>query len=337
MVSLAEVAKRAGVGTGTASRALSGRGSVDEATRQRVLVAAEELRYRGNAAARALRERRSRMVGLLLPDLDNEFYTAAAEVLQSEVAAAGYQLIVAQTSTRLGDERRAWESMLRSGVDGVVHVPVDPSAPVPTELPVVQLNRRSDDGEIPAVLTNDAEGVEQLTRLVLEAGHRDIALLVGSLEYSTSRERLEGFRRAIRAAGIREVPIVDPPPGARARVVHADLSIEAGIAAFALLEGDAPTAVLALNSRLLLGVLASCQRRGLRVPEDVSIAGMGDPVWYAVWSPAITTFSPPLAEMGRRAGREILALIEHGDDRDAMTPPVRLAGELIIRDSIVSR
>ncbi|MGV9798136.1 hypothetical protein ACWDTP_08750 [Mycobacterium sp. NPDC003449] len=129
---------------GTASRALSGKGYVDEQTRRRVRVAAAQLEYRGNAAARALRERRSRAVGLLIPDLTNEFYTSAAEVLQTELDAEGFQLIVAQTRGLIDEEREAWESMLSRQVDGVVHVPVDPSTPVPKEIPVVQL--RSGDG-----------------------------------------------------------------------------------------------------------------------------------------------------------------------------------------------
>lgn len=337
MVSLADVAKLAGVGVGTASRALTGRGSVDEATRRRVVDAATTLRYRGNAAARALRERRSRLVGLLLPDLNNEFYTAAAEVLQSEVAAAGYQLLVAQTSARLGDESRAWESMLRLQVDGVVHVPVDADADVPSEVPVLQLNRRSSNAQVPAVLSDDATGVAALTNYVIAQGHTDIAVIVGDAGWSTTQERLSGFRQAITSAGIPEVLVSEPSASPRARVVYSDLTIEGGMAAFSAFEDDPPSVVLALNTRLLLGVLTSCQRLGLRVPADVSVAGIGDPGWYAAWSPGITTFSPPLAEMGRRAGQRILELIEDGPERDGSPLVTRLGGELVVRDSVSSR
>lgn len=333
MVSLAEVAKAAGVGAGTASRALSGRGSVEVSTRRRVEEASKVLGYRGNAATRALRERRSRLVGLLLPDLNNEFYTAAAEVLQREVADAGYQLLVAQTSARLGDEGRAWESMLRSQVDGVVHVPIDVEAPVPTELPVIQLNRRSTGAPTPAVLSKDIAGVRDLTQYVLDQGHRDLRVIVGDARWSTTKDRLTGFRRAIRAAGIPESPASRRPGAPRARVIHADLSIEGGLSGFAPF-ADAPTVVLAFNTRLLLGVLMSYQLVGLDVPADISVASNGDPEWYGAWSPGITTFSPPLAEMGRLAGREILTLIEQGVDPTAPPRVVRLGGHLIVRESV---
>ncbi len=336
MVTLAEVAKLAGVGVGTASRALSGRGSVDELTRARVHEAAATLQYRGNAAARALRERRSMVVGLLLPDLDNEFYTAAAQVLQTEVASAGFQLIVAQTSA-LGDERLAWENMLRWQVDGVVHVPVDPEVPVPHDIPVVQLNRRSTDETIPAVLSDDVAGVESLTQYVIDKGHRDIGLITGGVALSTTRERVVGFQRAFDRISVTNTGAGHGLRAPRARVVHAELSIEGGMEAFSTLEADPPTVVLALNSRLVLGVLARCQQVGLSVPDDVSISAIGDPAWYAVWRPGITTFSPPLAAMGRRAGQEIVALIKNRKPRTTNPQLVRLGGELVVRNSVIQR
>ena len=333
VVSLAEVAKLAGVGVGTASRALTGKGSVDEATRARVVEAASRLGYRGNAAARALRERRSRVVGLLLPDLNNEFYTASAEVLQSELAEAGFQLIVAQTSVRRNDEQMAWDRMLRWQVEGVVHVPVDPEAPVPQDIPVVQLNRRSRESTIPAVLSDDVEGIGLLTEHLITMGHRDIGVITGQANFSTTQERVEGFHRAWARLNGPDVAANAGRVRARARVENTELSVEGGVKAFAAFEADLPTAILALNSRILLGVLSRCQELGLRVPEDISVAAIGDPAWYAVWPPGITTFSPPLAEMGRRASHEIISLIEKTES--GSEPQVtRLAGEVILRSSV---
>lgn len=334
MSTLADVAKLAGVGVGTASRALSGRGYVDDATKSRVQDAAAQLKYRGNAAARALRERRSRVIGLLIPDLSNEFYTSAAEVLQVELDAAGFQLIVAQTGGAAGDEQRAWESMLSRQVDGVVHVPVDPAGAVPTSLPVVQLNRRSQRTAATAVLSHDSLGVETLTRHVLDTGHRDVVALVGPSDFSTTKDRLAGFRTAIAAAGIPEVPAAQR--GApRARVLSAALSIDAGAAAIESIATDLPTVVLALSAQFVLGTLTVCKRLSISIPDQLSIAGFNDPAWYSVWNPAITTFAPPLAEMGRRASREILDAIETWDGGPSGEPDViQLRGELRVRDSV---
>jgi LacI family transcriptional regulator len=331
---LADVAKLAGVGVGTASRALSGKGYVDDTTKSRVQAAAAELKYRGNAAARALRERRSRVIGLLIPDLSNEFYTSAAEVLQVELDTAGFQLIVAQTGGAAGDEQRAWESMLSRQVEGVVHVPVDPLGEVPTSIPVVQLNRRSQHTSAPAVLSHDAQGVRILTEHVIGVGHRDIVALVGPSDFSTTRDRLAGFRSAVAAAGISEGGAAD---GNRARVLSAALTIEAGAAAVESIVDDLPTAILALSAQFVLGTLTVCKRHGISIPDQLSIAGFNDPAWYSVWNPAITTFAPPLADMGRRASREILAAIDGWDGAPATQPTViQMQGELRVRDSVAA-
>ncbi len=337
MSTLADVARLAGVGVGTASRALSGKGYVDEATKGRVLDAATKLKYRGNAAARALRERRSRAIGLLIPDLRNEFYTSAAEVLQVELDAAGFQLIVAQTGGAAGDEQRAWESMLSRQVDGVVHVPVDPLGPVPTSLPVVQLNRRSQRCTAPAVVSHDSQGVQALTEHVINVGHRDIVALVGPSDFSTTRDRVAGFRTAITAAGIPETSR-PTPSGQRARILTAALSIDAGAAAIESIVDDLPTAVLALSAQFVLGTLTVCKRRSIAIPAQLSIAGFNDPAWYSVWNPAITTFAPPLADMGRRASREILTAIDKWDGNPPQHPAsIQMDGELRVRESVASR
>jgi LacI family transcriptional regulator len=325
---LADVARLAGVGVGTASRAISGKGYVDAETKRRVLEAATALGYRRNAAARALRERRSHVVGLMLPDIHNEFYTASAAVLQSELDAAGYQLLVATTGNSVDGERHAWETMLDRQVDGVVHVPVDPDGAPPPGLPVVQLNRHTRTATATAVVSDDVAGVAELTRHLIDAGHSDLVALVGAPQLSTSTERASGFRQAAAAAGLVE----NAPEGPRCRVVATEFSADGGAEAMERIGHDLPGAVVALSSRLVMGVLRWAGARGVRIPDDLSLAGLGDPEWYALWQPGITTFAPPLAEMGRRAALELIARIGRTTAPPATT--IRLAGEVKVRGSI---
>lgn len=336
MPTLADVARLAGVGVGTASRAISGNGYVDPGTRDRVLVAARELGYRRNAAARALRERRSRAIGLLVPDLSNEFYTASAEVLQAELDSAGFQLVVALTGTDPDGERHAWDTMLDRQVDGVVHVPVDPDAALPSGPPIVQLNRRSRRVVVPAVVSDDITGVRNLTEQVLTAGHRNIVAITGPTHLSTTRDRLEGYRRAVKGAGFGE-PVEDGrTDSGRARLVTTDLTTAGGREAMHRMGGNPPTAVVALSSRLVLGVLQACDELGIAVPDELSVVGLGDPEWFSIWRPPITTFAPPLSEMGRQAGRAILAAVgSRGSTQQPGKPRViRLPGRLQLRGSI---
>ncbi|MCM3847033.1 LacI family transcriptional regulator [Pseudonocardia sp. DR1-2] len=330
MSTLADVARLAGVGTGTASRAISGNGYVDPDTRRKVLDAAAELGYRRNAAARALRERRSRVVGLVLPDLHNEFYTASAAVLQADLHAAGYQLLVLATGNDPSGERAAWETLLDRQVDGVVHVPVDPDGTAPPGLPVVQLNRHTRDTTASAVVSDDVAGVADLTRGVLDAGHTDVVAIVGATQLSTSAERLAGFRRAAEDAGLVE----DGTDGPRFRVLVTEFSADGGAAAMRRLGDDLPSAVVALSSRLVMGVLRWAGEGGVRIPEDMSLAGLGDPEWFAIWRPAITTFAPPLADMGRHAARRLIAAMS-GEEPE--TGILRLAGEVRTRGSVSTR
>ena len=333
VVKLSDVARRAGVGVGTASRALNGKGYVDPQTRERVLAAAAELDYRPNAAARALRERRTRVVGLLLPDIANEFYTASAAVLQTVLTDAGFQLIVATTGNDRAAEQNALQAMLDRQVDGIVQVPVDPTAASPTDVPLVQLNRYSVGSTAPAVLSDDISGVAELTTAIIDAGHTDLAVAVGPSDLSTGRERLEGYRQAVRAAGIPEVDGGAGDGGARSRTLIVPFTTDGGAEAVDRLADDPPQALLALSSRLIMGALRRCGERGIRIPDDISLAGLGDPEWFTIWQPAITTYAPPLPEMGRRAAETLLALINGGPE-PAPSGHLRIGGEVRIRHSV---
>lgn len=328
MVKLTDVARAAGVGYGTASRALSGKGPVGGDARDRVLAAARELGYTGDATARALRERRTRSVGLIVPDMTNEFYTASAEVLQEVLRAAGHHLFVATTGNHPGREQEALQEMAARRVDGIVHVPSGPATTATAPVPVVELNRYS-GRNVPAVVSDDFEGVKQLTELVIKSGYIDIAAIVGPDTYSTSRDRLAGFKAAAEQAGF----IDNATNGKRLRIVSTDFTAEGGARAIHRLLPDLPQAVLPLSSRLVMGVLKATREVGLRVPEDLPLAGYGDPDWFEIWGPGITTFAPPLAEMGAQAADILLDLINGHEPAHTIN---RLPGTLRIRGTHIS-
>lgn len=326
MVKLTDVARAAGVGYGTASRALSGKGPVGGEARTRVLEAARELGYTADANARALRERRTRTVGLIVPDMTNEFYTASAEVLQEVLRTAGHHLFVATTGNNPGRDYEALQEMAARRVDGIVHVPVGLPTGNPLSVPVVELNRYS-GRNVPAVVSDDYDGVKQLTELVIGAGYTDIAAIVGPDAYSTSRDRLAGFKSAAQRAGFDE----NATGGKRFRVVSSDFSAEGGAGAMRSLLADPPQAVVPLSSRLVMGVLRTAREAGIRIPDDLALAGYGDPDWFEIWGPGITTFAPPLADMGALAA-EILLDVINGNEQEATIN--RLPGTIRLRGSL---
>lgn len=326
MVKLTDVARAAGVGYGTASRALSGKGPVGGDARARVLEAARELGYTGDATARALRERRTRSVGLIVPDMTNEFYTASAEVLQEVLRDAGHHLFVATTGNHPGREQEALQEMAARRVDGIVHVPSGPSTAAASPVPVVELNRYS-GRSVPAIVSDDFNGVKELTELVITSGYTDVAAIVGPDRYSTSRERLAGFKAAAEEAGFTE----NATTGKRLRIVFSDFSAEGGAGAMQTLLSDLPQVVMPLSSRLVMGVLKATRESGIRVPDDLSLAGYGDPDWFEIWGPGITTFAPPLAEMGSKAAEVLLDLINGLEPAHAVS---RIPGTLRVRGTL---
>ncbi|GAA1276379.1 LacI family DNA-binding transcriptional regulator [Arthrobacter pascens] len=326
MVKLTDVARAAGVGYGTASRALSGKGPVGGDARMRVLEAARELGYTGDATARALRERRTRSVGLIVPDMTNEFYTASAEVLQDVLRTAGHHLFVATTGNHPGRDQEALKEMAARRVDGIVHVPSGPPATHPSPVPIVELNRYS-GRNVPAVVSDDFKGVKELTDLAINSGYTDITAIVGPDTYSTSRDRLAGFKAAAQQAGFEE----NATTGKRLRVMFTDFTAEGGARAMHSLLPDLPQAVLPLSSRLVMGVLRTARESGIRIPDDLALAGYGDPDWFEIWGPGITTFAPPLAEMGARAAETLLQLIDGNQPAATIN---RIPGELRLRGTL---
>lgn len=325
---LTDVAQEAGVGYGTASRAISGRGSVDEGTRKKVLAAAEKLGYRTNAMARALRENKTRTVGLVVPDIINEFYTESAAVLQDELDKSGYQLMVATTGNDADKERRVIESMLNRQVDAIVHVPVNPQAEFPSGFKVVELNRRGDTNRS-TVTSDDAAGLRHLAIHLLAQGYRDIGIIVGPAELSTARDRKAGLVNALETESVKQ-GIRDE---LRYRVTHTKYSKAGGHEAFLGFSDDLPEVIVPLSTQLTLGVLQATQERGLSVPDDIALACYGVADWLAVWGSGITAFAPDLPAMGAAAAKKVLTYLDNESEAETHQS---IPGQLIVRGTTPS-
>jgi LacI family transcriptional regulator len=247
-------------------------------------------------------------------------------MVQEVLRAAGHHLLVATTGNHPGREQEALQEMAARRVDGIVHVPSGTMTASTSPVPVVELNRYS-GRNVPALVSDDFAGVRELTELVIASGYTDIAAIVGPDTYSTSRDRLAGFKAAAEQAGFDE----NGTTGKRLRIVFSDFSAEGGARAMQTLLPDLPQAVLPLSSRLVMGVLKTTREAGIRVPDDLSLAGYGDPDWFEIWGPGITTFAPPLAEMGAQAAELLLDLINGHEPTNLLS---RIPGTLRIRGTL---
>jgi LacI family transcriptional regulator len=325
-VTLRQVAEEAGTSPSTASRALAGNGYVAQAIKARVEAAAARLGYVPDVSARTLKGRSSRLVGLVVSDLRNQFYAALAAGVEQSLAAAGHQMVLVDDH---GDDAQALEgarAFLAMRAAGVLLAPVGRQA---TELlvehgtPVVEVDRRSGARGCDAVTIDSERGAQAAVTHLLELGHRRIGMVLDETVWDTGRDRLKGYRAAHRAAGV---------PLSRRLVL--DLGLRpadpgADIAAFLAAEPDI-TAVFAANNVVAEALWQELQRRGSSVPKDCSVVSFDDLTWMRMVEPGLTAVRQPVYEMGRRAAELLLARIagEQGRPRTHTLQP-----EFVLRGS----
>jgi LacI family transcriptional regulator len=304
MASLADISRRAGVSIATASRVLNGSSHpVSDATRDRVLAAADELGYRPSELARALVKRTSRIVGVIVGDIVDPYFAEIARGVEDVAARVGHLTMVCNADRRpaaelahlgvLRDYHAAGVVFAGSGYEQVAEAAALREAVIELQAAgsiVVALATR--DLDCPSVLVDNRGAARDATEHLLELGHRRIAFVEGPAGLHTSVHRLEGFEAAIAAAGAEGVRV----PGG--------FEFEAGAAAAEVLMEDLPDAVLGVNDEVAIGLLTGLRRGGVDVPGRISVAGIDDT------RPArlvdLTSISLPLHELGEMAARVIL-------------------------------
>jgi len=331
VVTLKDVARRAGVHPATASRALSPetRLLVSDATARRVMDAAAALGYRPNAVARSLRTRRSHTIGVLIPDLNNPLFPPMVRGLEDRLAADGYVTLIGNTDGRRDRESQVFEQMRARHVDGYALATARLHSPLLAEaardgLNVVLMNRISEDYSFPSVSVDNDRGARMAVSHLIELGHRRIGCLAGPQTLSTGLNRYRGFLAAMQDSGLEAEP-------ARVRFAEA-FSIEEGHRCCRELLAVEPrcTAVAAGNDMLAVGCYAAIEEAGLRCPEDISVVGFNDMPFIDRLRPPLTTVRFPHYQLGTEAAGMLL-------DRLAGAPgPVKsllLAPEFIPRGS----
>ncbi|MEU8318263.1 LacI family DNA-binding transcriptional regulator [Nonomuraea sp. NPDC048881] len=329
MVTLEDVAKQAGVSLATASRVLNGSTRQVGATlRARVERAADELGYRANIAAQTLARGASNVIGIVVHDLTDPYFAALADGAMRAAATEGMLVMVGTTHRDPEQEIAYVATMNAQRVRAVLLVGSRVADPVVTGRLREELARYQEGGGRAACVGQDLLGVDTvapanragaaaLARALAGLGHTRFAVLAGPPHLVTAADRCEGFTQALRELGLPE-PVV----------VHGPFDRDGGYRAATEI-GAATTCVFAVNDVMAVGALAACRERGIRVPEDVSVAGFDDIVTLRDHVPALTTVRLPLTDMGARAlelalGRE-----------DAAAPVVEhVAGEVVLRESV---
>jgi DNA-binding LacI/PurR family transcriptional regulator len=323
---LSEVAKKVGVSEATVSRVLNGKAGVSDATREAVLTALDVLGYERPSK---LRGQRARLVGLVLPELQNPIFPALAEVIGGALAQRGFTPVLCTRTAGGLSEADYVDLLLDQQASGVVFAgghfaeiaaPHDHYRLLRSRgVPAVLINAAIDNLDFPCVATDDASAASQAFGHLAALGHERIGLVLGPEDHMPSRRKLAAFRDHAERAGSEVAP-----------VEHTLFSLEGGQAAATRMLRLGVTAIICGSDVLALGVIRAVRRAGLTVPGDVSVVGYDDSAWLNCTDPPLTTVRQPIESMGKAAVALLVSQME-----TVVTHPEELLfePELVVRGS----
>ena len=329
MPTIYEVAKHAGVSTATVSRVMGGLpSSVSPDTRRRVLATIEELGYTPNAAAQTLRTHSSRTILVTVPDLANPFFAHILQGIEDAAQRDGYAVLIGDTQHEPAREERYARMLRQKEADGLIflghRLPHEAHGLMhhASRVPIVNGCEFSDDLGVPSVHIDNAKAAFEVIDHLLSLGHQRIGIVTGPSGSPLSRDRLRGaFARAQQAGVHRDLV-----------VINGDFTIESGArAADRLLDQRTPpTAIFCFNDEMAIGLVETAHRRGVRVPDDLSVAGFDDIRFARFTRPPLTTVAQPMREIGRGCVRLLLQILR-GEAPESMS--ITLPHKLTIRAS----
>jgi LacI family transcriptional regulator len=296
-----DVARRAGLSLSTVSRALNKSGYVSQETQRRVDEAIAELDYQPNWMARSLKGKPVRLIGLIMPDVSSSYDNTIIQLVCNTLHAHNYELILCLSNEDREIDLGYLKMLQEKRVAGIIYIyPLGGSNSsfvrelASQDMPIIELNRRREEDLLDAVLADNIQGAYQITKYLIELGHRRIGLVLGETALTTGKNRLAGYRRALDDHGLS----IDP------QLIC--------IGSFTLQHGEKgtqellhlaqpPTAMLAGSNRILMGMLTVLGQQGLRIPNDISIATFNDRDWLSIWNPPITVVDIAIDEMAQLA------------------------------------
>lgn len=329
-----DVARIAHVSVGTASMALNGKPGVNEETRERVLEIARQLNYKPNPYARFLTCKKTNIIGLIVTDITNPFFGNMINYIQQMLGENGYDIMLGISRGSIKEEKKIVQKFIDMQVDGVIAVPSHNPTPdtlhyeklQKLKIPVCFITSYYPNIHASCIMTDLSDGAYQLTKYLLENGHRRIIYLVGDLSVPVSNLRAEGYTSAYRNAGLSHEPNW---------IVTTNVTLQGGYDATKLiLECFHPHAIITANDFMAMGVLKCLKEHNLRVPQDISVAGYDDLIYSSMLETPLTTVHQPLEQICQRT---VSIFLKQLNNPEILTEKVLLKPTLIIRSSSCPR
>ena len=322
MASIREVAKRAGVSPATVSRVINGTARVDEEKRERVEKAIEETGFRPNELARALYRKSSKIIGVIVPDNENPFFSELAKAIEKEAYEQEYRILLCNSDDQKEKELANLQMLAQLQADGVIlmtNTGEKSQSYEAVSMPIVFVDRRLDEmGQTSVIEADHYAGGKLAAEHLIACGCRKITCIRGPQELSSGKKRYEGYREVCRQYSMKE------------RFVDSTYKYEDGAkAAEEVLRRYPDTdGIIACNDMTAVSVYKVLQKRGYRVPDDIQIIGFDGVKFGRFLTPELTTVAQPIKEMGKCAVQMILGTVkELPRDREMKFPMMLIKGE----------
>ena len=328
MANIRDVANSAGVSVATVSRTLQQPERVSPKTRSKVMAAVEQVGYKPNLMAVKFRSGKTHNLVVLVPTVANVFFARVISGMQQAAAESGYSILLANTLGNNEIETHYAKMVSTSQADGLIqlraHNPFDDSMINDNGLlPMVNACEVLDEGKYPVVTLDNRAAAKAMTTHLIKLGHTNIAMIKGPQSSPLTQERLLGYEDALNEAGL----ALD-----KNLLFPGDFTLQAGYNAGAAIANKRPrpSAVFCENDETAIGAMQAFKQAGLRIPQDISVAGFDDIAFSAFCDPPLTTIAQPAEEFGRTA---ITLLIDLLNGKLCKAPKVIMPFELIVRDS----
>jgi DNA-binding LacI/PurR family transcriptional regulator len=337
-----DIAARAGVAPMTVSRAINENGYVSPEARERIMRAIKDLDYHPNGLARSLKQRRTHVVGILLPEIGHPFSAELARHLEETFLSRGYTSFISTSQRSIEREQTALNAFFDHRVDGIVVATLETRAGndallrfVKRGLPVVIVGRTLSHPNVDQVNADHWKGGYEMVKHLVSLGHRRIGFIGASVLINSGLPRFQGY-----LDGLREHDCVISPElivGPESLDSPAYATQEEGYDGMRrlLALSQPPTAVFARNDAVAIGAMRAVRDSGRRVPDDVAVAGFDNVPMAAYTTPPLTTVNQPTATLGKRAAEFVLARIEGRSSTERRD--LRLDCDVVIRESTVGR
>lgn len=324
MITLKEVASRAGVSIATASCALNNSPKVSEKTKIKILEAAKELNYSPNKMARNLKKQKTETIGLFLSDLGGPFYSELIRGVQEVAMMNGYDMIVC--STYGGVKSTGYSFLKEKAVDGAIVLATDITdeqlkAVTRKNFPIVLLDRELKAENVYNILINNKKGAYDATCYLIDKGHKKIGCVLGPIDSYDAEERYNGYLEALKDNNMSFNP---------SNLVRGGFTEEGGYQAVRImLASDKPDAIFCTNDEMAIGAIKAIKEKKYKIPQDIALMGFDDIKLASYVRPALTTVSHPKYEWGTTAALMMFQALNVGFNGDNIVLPT----ELIIRES----